>query len=482
MSAVDMPMAMQLVAGVGVALLSGVLFRRGNGLRPVPLATWLAPLPLLAFAPRSSWQAAVAAAAVAWLVGQLGLWTYFTKDLRVPRLLAAAHMVGGASLVAVVVGLTRVHLVGGRPVAAALTLPVAWAAMEFLVSLRSPHGAWWSIAYSQADRPAVVGVAALTGVWGVSALVVTPAAMVAAVTAPVGTVGERLAALFAGLVLPLVAYGYGRRRRASAGDPVRVGLAVVPQAGLPVPIESAEGAELLAGYVALVRRLAGRGVQVVVLPEAVFIVAESGFTDQLRPLGEVAAELGVPVVVGVIRDGSTNVAAVLRGDGNPPEVYAKRHLVPGLEAAYRPGRDPLYVSVGATRAGVAVCKDLDFAALVRSYRRGGARLLLAPAWDFEGDDWLHSRMAVLRGVESGIPVARAARGGRATVSDGSGRIVAEASTVPVDAGAGVAIDAAVKPATGYPGYARFGDWFAWACLVATILLVVASLHYAGARP
>jgi apolipoprotein N-acyltransferase len=473
MSAVEM-----IVNGVGVALLSGACFYRGTGLRPVALATWAAPLPLLAYAPRASWQLAVGAAAVAWLVGQLGLWSYFTKDLRVPRPLVAAHILGGALLVAAVVGLVRVHLVGGQLVAAALTLPVAWAAMEFLVSVKSPHGAWWSIAYSQADRPAVVGVAALTGVWGVSALVVTPAAAVAAATAPVGTLGQRLAALLVGTILPLAAYGYGRTRRTrvSAGASVRVGLVVVPQAGLPVPIESAEGAALLTGYVGLVRRLAGRGVQVVVLPEAVFVIPESGFTDELRPLGAVAAELGVPVVVGAVRqggpDGSANVAAVLREAGSPPECYAKRHLLPDLEAAYRPGCESLFVSVGAARAGVAICKDLDFAPLVRSYRRDGAGLLLAPAWDFECDDWLHSRMAVLRGVESGIPVARAARGGRATVSDAFGRIVAEVSTVPAHAGAGVVIDAAVTPATGQTGYARFGDWFAWSCLVATILLAV----------
>jgi apolipoprotein N-acyltransferase len=475
MSAVEM-----IVNGVGVALLSGACFHRGTGLRPVALATWAAPLPLLAYAPRASWQLAVGAAALAWLVGQLGLWSYFTKDLRVPRPLAAVHIAGGALLVAAVVGLTRLHLVGGHLVAAALTLPVAWAAMEFLVSVRSPHGAWWSIGYSQADRPSVVGVAALTGVWGVSALVVTPAAAVAAATAPAGTVGERLAALLVGAVLPLAAYGYGRgrTRRASvgAGAAVRVGLAVIPQAGLPVPVDSAEGAALLAGYVGLVRGLAGRGVQAVVLPEAVFVLPESGRTDELRPLAAVAAELGVPLVVGAVRhggpDGAANVAAVLRGAGERPEYYAKRHLVPGLEAAYRPGREPGYVSVGATRAGVAICKDLDFAGLVRSYRRAGAGLLLAPAWDFEGDGWLHSRMAVLRGVESGIPVARAARGGRATVSDGFGRIVAEVSTVPAEAGAGVAIDAVLTPATGQTGYARFGDWFAWACLVATVLLAV----------
>jgi apolipoprotein N-acyltransferase len=467
----------QVAVGVGVALLAGACYRRGTGLRPVALAAWAAPLPLLVFAARSPLLVAVGAAAVAWLIGQLGLWRYYTKDVRLPRLLIAAHFIGGASLVATAVAMTRAQLISGHLMAAELTMPVAWAAMEYLVSLRSPHGAWWSIAYSQADRPIIVRIASLTGVWGVSALVVTPAAALAAASAPVGTGVERLAAVLVGAIIVLLAYGYGRTRRVPAGDPVRVGLAVVPHTGPPTPVDSPDGSMLLARYIALVRQLAGRGAEVVVLPEAVFAVPQLGFTQQLHPFADAAAELGVQIVVGVIRhsqqDGSANVAAIFRSDARPPVVYAKQHLVPGLEAAHRPGREPLYVQVGATRAGVAICKDLDFPSLGRGYRQGGAKLLLAPAWDFGCDGWLHSRMAVFRGVESGIAVVRAARGGRATVSDAAGRIVAEATTVaPAGVLADIALDAQVRSATKATIYARFGDWFAWCCLAATTLLAV----------
>lgn len=375
-------------------------------------------------------------------------------------------------LLAAAVGLTRAHMIGGRPALAALTMPVAWAAMEYLVSLWSPHGAWWSVAYSAADQPGVVGVASVSGVWGVSALIMAPSAVLAAATAPVGTGAERLVVLSGGAVLLLLVYGYGRLRRVPAGDAVRVGVAVVPQAGPPVPIGSPEGTALLARYVGLVRQLAGRGAEIVVLPEAVFSVQQVGYAEQLGPFTDVATEHGVQVVVGAIshgESGAENVAVVVHGDARRAEVYVKQHLVPGLEAAYGPGRDPLYVPVGPVRAGVAICKDLDFPRLVRAYRRGGAGLLLAPAWDFVRDDWLHSRMAVLRGVEAGIPVARAARGGRATISDASGRAVAEATTAsPVDTDADTAIDASVVPANGYTVYARFGDWFAWFCVAATI--------------
>jgi apolipoprotein N-acyltransferase len=44
------------------------------------------------------------------------------------------------------------------------------------------------------------------------------------------------------------------------------------------------------------------------------------------------------------------------------------------------------------------------------------------------DDWLHSRMAILRGVENGFSVVRNARMGRMTISDYRGEIFSESSS------------------------------------------------------
>jgi hypothetical protein len=49
---------------------------------------------------------------------------------------------------------------------------------------------------------------------------------------------------------------------------------------------------------------------------------------------------------------------------------------------------------------------MDFPALSREYAADGANLMLVPAWDFNVDGWLHSRMAVLRAVENGFALAR----------------------------------------------------------------------------
>src|SRR5206468_12707788 len=108
------------------------------------------------------------------------------------------------------------------------------------------------------------------------------------------------------------------------------------------------------------------------------------------------------IVAGFSRSGGAewrNVAVVFGPDGTQALEYDKQHLVPGLEAGYRQGARTGLLAGGAVPTGVAICKDLDFPLLGRAYARAGVGLLLVPAWDFVRDRWLHSRMAVVRGVE-----------------------------------------------------------------------------------
>ena len=115
----------------------------------------------------------------------------------------------------------------------------------------------------------------------------------------------------------------------------------------------------------------------------------------------------------------------------------------------------------SARWGLQICKDMDFPKLSREYAGDGANLLLVPAWDFNLDRWLHARMAVMRAVENGFALARAARNGLLTLSDNSSRILAETVTVP---GRFVSISGILNVAPEETFYARTGDWFAWLCV------------------
>lgn len=188
-----------------------------------------------------------------------------------------------------------------------------------------------------------------------------------------------------------------------------------------------------------------------------------------------AQRAGVTLVVGLQDSGppqDRNVALVFAPDGRLAGTYVKHHPIPHFEGENASGTETLLVDQHPDW-GVQICKDLDFPELSRRYARAGARLMLVPAWDFGADGWLHSRMAVMRGVEGGFTVVRAARNGLLTVSDDRGRVLWQVESRPSFTQASLE----TPLGEGQTFYARHGDWFAWACL---LLLAAALVRLARA--
>jgi apolipoprotein N-acyltransferase len=283
----------------------------------------------------------------------------------------------------------------------------------------------------------------------------------------------------AAVVLALAYGGWRLAREDRAPRAVAVGLAAADHPEQPAPVDTDEGQRLLAQYARESARLAARGAEVIVLPETIVRVATDGMTalqDRFAGVTE-----GRVLVVGADRlaaEGETNAAIAFVPGQARPAVYAKQHLLPPFESRFQPGRETTLLDTRWGLLGLAICKDLDFPALGRRYAEGGASMLLVPAWDFASDGWLHSRMAVLRGVEGGFAVARAARGGRLTISDDRGRIVAEAASAEAPV-ASVLADVRVGP--GGTPYTRLGDWFAWLAGGVFALTLVAGVRAGSAQ-
>jgi apolipoprotein N-acyltransferase len=228
----------------------------------------------------------------------------------------------------------------------------------------------------------------------------------------------------------------------------------------PVSGETDEGRLLIDRYARAAEALAEKGARIVVLPETVVRVTAAGAEAVARRFAFLTAA-GMTVVVGADRtaEGRERNAAIALSAG-PAAVYAKHHLLVPFESRYQPGNELVLLDTPSGRLGLAICKDMDFPDLGRRYAQRGASILLVPAWDFGADGWLHSRMAVLRGVEWSFAVARAARGGRLTLSDDRGRILAEADSAAAEV---VSVLAMVRPGAGGSLHARLGDAFAWMC-------------------
>jgi apolipoprotein N-acyltransferase len=104
---------------------------------------------------------------------------------------------------------------------------------------------------------------------------------------------------------------------------------------------------------------------------------------------------------------------------------------------------------------------MDFTPLSREYGASRIGLMLVPAWDFDLDRTWHGHIALMRGVESGFSIARAAKRGYLTVSDNRGRVIAESRS---DSASFVTLLADVPEVHAKTFYIFAGDWFAWAAL------------------
>ncbi|MEV7099271.1 nitrilase-related carbon-nitrogen hydrolase [Amycolatopsis sp. NPDC051045] len=444
---------------------SAVLFFFGTGLDPLPELAWLAPLPILLLAPRVRGAAALACAFVAYLAGSAGSWSYFWHSLSIPRPAALGILGGSALLFAVCAGLFRSLVRRDHALLAAFAAPALWTVALYVVSLLNPTGVMGTLMTTQADRPSVLRIAAVTGGWGVEFLVLFVPAAVAAALAP----GRRARSRASGLVA--VAAVLGALTFVSVppltGPSARVALIAPAQNRWAVDVATPDGQALIRSYVDQIGRLPG-GVQAVVLPEAAFAVDQTSRPRLVEAFTDVARTRNLDVVTGVLDttpDGRFNAALAVPPSGAPVE-YRKwhngdsNHLASGTELARFAG------------IGLMVCMDVNFADPSREYGEAGTGLVLIPASDEDVDGWTHSRTALIRGVENGFSVAWSAARGTPTLADAHGRVLAETHTG--DRAFSVVV-AEVPFGPGKTPYARFGDWFAWLCgLVALAGIVTAS--------
>ncbi|HEX4955262.1 MAG TPA: nitrilase-related carbon-nitrogen hydrolase [Thermoanaerobaculia bacterium] len=457
---------------LSAVLAAAAAFFLATGLEGWPLLAWLAPLPILLVAPRLSAKLAFGAAFLAHLLGGLSLFSYLAELAPIPAVVAVLAIPALAFALAVLA--QRFAWRWLRHGASVLVFPAAWTSYEVLISTVSPNGTFGSLAYTQTDFLPLVQLASATGLWGITFLLTLLPTGLAAGWLWRRERGRALPALLVPVGLVLLACGWGWLRIAGAPSQpaVRVAASATDETLDAFATEDREKAlAALRVYAGRIADLAGNGAQVVVLPEKLVGIAPAYEEEARALLSETARASRVTLVAGlnlVARAPRRNLALVLGAGGEPLAEYDKVFLVPGWERAYRPGDAPALFTVGGHTWATAICKDLDFPAWLRRYSRGGARLLLVPAWDFVRDRRLHARMAVMRGVEGGFAVVRSTQEGLATISDAFGRILAEAPSAP-SPGAQVVAEVPLGP--GSTLYARLGDWFGFLA-VGTLVFVL----------
>ena len=427
-----------------------------------PLA-WIAPIPVLYLAfggvsRATAFWAGLAACALGgtnFLVAYAGELPWFTLVLGVfgPALYFAAS-VSGAKFVATRLG----------DVAGVVAFAVFWTACDYLVSL-GHDGTAPSPAYSQVGAPLLVQSASVFGMWIVTFLLgLVPAGLAMSLARR-----RFMPAALATVVFAANA-GFGAFTLSRAQDTTseRIGLGSDDSISLRATRSASQQLAVAKRYADAARALARGGAHLVVFPEKVSFLSMQSRTPVLTILRTAAHASHTTIIIGF--DDRTaeprNEAIVFPPDGTEPSFYFKRHMVQGLEDVYVPGDGPLHLSGGK---GTEICKDMDFPRMVRAdLRETKATLLAVPAWDFGSDRWWHARLAVMRAVENGVSLARAAKDGLLTLVDSNGRLLE--SRPSEDAGM-VTIEGTLAPGPGNTIYQRIGDVFAWICVGASILLL-----------
>lgn len=452
--------------------LSAAAIYFGTGLHPVWWLLWLAPIPLLVIVPRISGLAAFGLTFLAWAVGGLNEWHFFRSQLGVPALVVLVFVL----LPALVFGLDVLafrRFAATSPWRAALIFPSIWVLAEFITSRASIHSTSGNIAYSQMDFLPILQIASVTGIWGISFCVFLFAATAALLLGGYGKPRQRqvLGRCTGACLLAVLAFGFWRVHGTQPpAESVGVGLIASDTPRFLITDKPDDTQEMMRLYASEAETLAGDGAKAVVIPEKLSVINDSDLRD-IDPLFQSASDkTGAVMVVGVVRitgDTRWNEARIY-SPNSPVRLYEKHHMLPPFESKLKPGTVRTLWQEPSGVWGVTICKDMDFPQMGRDYGNDGAGLLLVPAWDFVEDGWLHGRMAVLRGVESGFSIARAPKQGILTVTDDRGRIIAEqvTGTAPF-----VTLAATVPVRNERTLYARLGDWFAWANLALFVALM-----------
>lgn len=382
-----------------------------------------------------------------------------------------------------------------RSLAACMVLlPAVWVLTEVVRSGPLLAGSWGLLGLTQSPVPAMLGVAALGGVWLLSALLVATNVAVAVAVLPGVPWSRRVAALAAGVAVVAVALLYGAIRP----DPAAV--ATVRMAGVQPGVVD-DGAERLGAHIALTEELPSSGLDLVVWGQSGVAFDLDEDAAVRRRLQMTAEAVGADLLVNTDARGPggriSKTSVLIRPGVGPADRYAKQRLVPFGEyiparpllgwlgrftdaAAEdrQPGSGLVVMDIAGVVVGVLISYESTFPDLHRELARRGAELIVvqASSTSFQGT-WAQpqqARMEAVRAAESGRPSVLVAVSGTSAAFDARGRQLA---WLPAeDTGTFVVL---VPLAMQDTPFVRYGDWVPAAS--AAICAVAAGWWLAGRR-
>jgi len=492
-------------------VLSGLLLALSFPSFDIESLAWIALIPLLLALRGSSWKAAFGQG---WLAGLM----FFSVTLywvinamheygKMPFAVSFLVMLLLAGYCALYVGLFTAVITlipDRRGLTRTWTAPALWVSLEWARTYLLSGFPWALLGYSQYHNLTVIQIADITGVYGVSFLLVLANVIAARVA---GAVIARIAdaepkapwpwlaaPLAIALLAGVVVYGQWRLspQRDSAGDhSVRIGV-VQPNVDQAQKWDAAYRRDTVDRLERLSLQVSD-GADLVIWPEAATPFLFDVETDYKKELLAFVRERNVPLLFGspVVEsktDGQLrlmNSAYLVSSDGVVLDRYDKAHLVPFGEyiplkdllsfldklvvgiGDFVPGAGPRVLSAPGGHLGIVICFEVIFPDLVRQFADQGADYMVTitnDAWfGPSGAPYQHFAMVVFRAVENRLAFARAANTGISGFIDAEGHILRTTDLFVEGALTG-------EVRTGGPRtfYTAYGDLFASFCVILSL--------------
>lgn len=394
------------------------------------------------------------------------------------------------------------HSIRNTPLPALLLAPLYWVFFEFIRSYAFTGFPWSSIGYTQHAFLPAIQFADITGVYGVSFLVVAVNGAIADFfiarsrrrEKPLANLWPTAVGLAALAVFALAVFGYGyfRLNQERPGREARVS---VVQGSIEQNVKWDPGyqREVLDTYKALTAAAATGEPELIVWPESAvpfYWEKDEFYTAEMRRFASgIETELLFGAVT--VKDAYelSNSAVLLGRHGETLHIYDKIHLVPFGEYVplksvlglfvnrlvegvgdYVPGRSYEKAEASVGRFGAMVCYEIIFPGLVRKFYKRDGDLMV----NITNDAWFgrttgpyqHFAMGALRAVENRKPLVRAANTGISGFIDSNGKVL---KTLPLfERGA---ITEEIKTDSTRTFYSRYGDLFSYLCIITTVILL-----------
>jgi apolipoprotein N-acyltransferase len=354
---------------------------------------------------------------------------------------------------------------------------------------------WGGLGYTQHDDRLLLPLASVTGVWGITFVVLFANALAvlallryrhsprrAAALASVG-----VAAIVAPVLIPFVH---------ASGPPIDV---AVVQGSVPRGLAEDRyltGSVVAQNHIRLHGRLATDPPDLAVWPENALDRDPLGDPDLRAAVSGSIAAVGAPTLIGAVNLSPAgewhNEVLSYSGRGELLGRYAKIHLVPfgeyvpfrryfgwvdELRAVPRdilPGRVVRVFEIDGTSVGTPICFENTFPDLFRRFVDAGAEVVVLTTNDSSYAESPASRehviMSELRAVETGRWVVQAAISGISAVVSPAGKVVVETALFEP-----AILRRTVPTSSVRTIYVRVGDAFPWMCGVGSLVLVGGAL-------